>query len=122
MTGTAPRPSSIRALLVGMLALAALLPLAAKEIPAERVQVSWAPAQRLSEVKNNQAHRGWMRPEEWMKRLSDHLRQRADAVLPPGDRLDVTIDDIKLAGDFEPWHGPDAQDIRFMKDLYPPRI
>ena len=42
--------------------------------------------------------------------------------LPPDEHLQVTIDDIKLAGSFEPWRGPDAQDIRFLKDIYPPRM
>ena len=36
--------------------------------------------------------------------------------------LQLTIDDIKLAGSFEPWRGPDAQDIRFLKDIYPPSM
>ncbi len=89
---------------------------------AARVNVSWAPSDTLSEVKQNQARRGWLRPEEWTKELGTYLVQRADAQLPPGQHLDVTIDDIKLAGDYEPWRGPDAQDIRVMKDIYPPRI
>ena len=87
-----------------------------------RIQVSWAPTEQLSEVKDNQINRGWMRPSEWMKTLGDHLRKRADRILPPGQRLDVHIDDIKLAGAFEPWHRPGAEDIRFMKDIYPPSM
>ena len=110
------------------LAAAALLGLAASAsasavpVASDRVQISWAPEQQLSEVKDNQFHRGWLRPKDWMQSLGDYLRQRADVTLPPGEKLDVTIDDIKLAGDFEPWHGPAAEDIRFMKDIYPPRI
>jgi hypothetical protein len=88
----------------------------------DRIQVAWAPTETLSEVKNNPMQRGWQRPDDWMKALSEHLRQRADVLLPPGQRLEVTIDDIKLAGDFEPWRGPNGQDIRVLKDLYPPRI
>lgn len=95
---------------------------AAVPVASDRVQISWAPEAQLSEVKDNQFHRGWLRPKDWMQSLGDYLRQRADVTLPPGEKLDVTIDDIKLAGDFEPWHGPDADDIRFMKDIYPPRI
>jgi hypothetical protein len=89
---------------------------------ASRVKVTWAPFDTLSEVKQNQMHRGWLKPEQWTKELGNYLSEHADAQLPPGQRLDVTIDDIKLAGDYEPWRGPDAQDIRFMKDIYPPRI
>ena len=93
-----------------------------KDAAAARVQVTWAPTATLSEVKDNQLNRGWLRPQEWMKSLGDHLRQRADRVLPAGEQLQVTIDDIKLAGAYEPWRGPDAQDIRILTDLYPPRI
>jgi Protein of unknown function (DUF3016) len=88
-----------------------------------RVQVAWAPVESLSEVKDNPLQRGgWLRPEDWMKDLGDYLRARADLALPAGEQLQVTIDDIKLAGQFEPWRGPGAQDIRFLNDLSPPRI
>jgi len=87
-----------------------------------RVQVTWAPTATLSEVKDNQMQNGWLRPEDWMRTLGDYLRTRADRLLPAGQQLQVTVDDIKLAGSFEPWHGPNLQDVRFMKDLYPPRL
>lgn len=103
------------------LALAACAAPALMKPPPDRVQVSWAPNDQLSEVKTNSSQRGWLRPEEWQKALSDNLRRHADRVLPPGQKLDVTIEDIKLAGAFEPWRGPNALDIRFMKDIYPPR-
>ncbi len=87
-----------------------------------RVQGPWGPNPHLSVVKANPSWRGWLKPEDWKKTLSEHLRKRADLLLPPGDQLQVTINDIKLAGDYEPWRGPNFQDIRIMKDLYPPRI
>src|ERR1700743_1666593 len=86
-----------------------------------RVTVSCAPADQLTAVKQNPMDRGQMRTKDWESALSTYLQKRADRQLPPGQRLDVTFDDIKLAGDYEPWHSPQAQDIRFMKDIYPPR-
>ena len=86
----------------------------------ERVQVTWAPTEQLTEVKDNQFQRGWLRPKDWMQALSDHLRRRADRILPPGEQLHVKIEDIKLAGAFEPWHRPGLDDVRIMKDIYPP--
>lgn len=86
-----------------------------------RVTVNWAPADQLTEVKQNPMERGQMRTKDWEGALTTYLQKRADRQLPPGQRLDVTFDDIKLAGDYEPWHSPQAQDIRFMKDIYPPR-
>ena len=104
-----------------LLAAAAASAIARDELPA-RIQVVWAPTEQLTEVKNNPIDHGWMRPAEWEQRLSDHLRVRADRVLPPGQQLQVMVDDIDLAGAFEPWRHSNAQDIRYMKDIYPPRM
>jgi hypothetical protein len=116
-------PIAIPCCLALLLAVAGIATsMAAITKPPERVQVAWAPTESLSEVKNNPMQRGWLRPKDWMQELGDYLRKRADLVLPDGDHLQVTIDDIKLAGDFEPWRRSAAQDIRFMTDLYPPRM
>ena len=123
MNARLPETSGLRKfLLAALLATAATAAAAAENKLPDRIQVSWAPADQLSEVKDNPINRGWMRPNEWMKALGDHLRKRADRILPPGQRLDVHIDDVKLAGSFEPWHRPGAEDIRIMKDIYPPSM
>jgi len=36
--------------------------------------------------------------------------------------MSITFNDIDMAGDFEPWRGPALQDVRIVKDIYPPRI
>lgn len=88
-----------------------------------RADVTWAPNPQLSEVRDNPMRRGWLRPEEWQKQLGDEFGKRAERLLPPDQRLEVHIDDIKLAGDFEPWHTrPGLDDARILKDIYPPRI
>ena len=110
-----------RALAAVILVMASTGAIARAEFPS-RVQVAWAPPTQLSEVKNNPMRYGIMRPEDWMQSLGDYLRIRADRVLPPGQELQGTIEDITLAGSFEPWHGPALDDARFMKDIYPPRL
>ena len=94
--------------------------LAAVSKPPERIQVTWAPTEQLAEVKNNQFNRGWLRPAEWEQQIGDYLRNSADKILPPGQQLQVHVNDISLAGSFEPWRQPGAQDIRILKDIYPP--
>ncbi|MGH6821656.1 MAG: DUF3016 domain-containing protein, partial [Methylocella sp.] len=42
--------------------------------------------------------------------------------LKPGQHLTVRITDIDLAGAFEPWHGPDFDHIRILKEIYPPAM
>jgi hypothetical protein len=51
-----------------------------------------------------------------------HMENLAKQYLPPNTRLEVRFKDIDLAGDFEPQRGPRASDIRFLRDIYPPRM
>ncbi len=94
----------------------------AKPEASDRVTVTWAPNSQLTEIKHNPMHFGWMRPKEWKNQLAKYLRREATRVLPPGEQLRVKITDIKLAGDFEPWLGPNMRDVRIIKDIYPPRM
>lgn len=58
----------------------------------------------------------------YLEQLREHLLERARRQLPEGQFLSITITDIDMAGDFEPWLGPRWMDVRIVKDLYPPRI
>ncbi|MCW0401551.1 hypothetical protein NB688_004125 [Xanthomonas sacchari] len=85
------------------------------------VQVSWAAPSTFSELRQSrnrwEAERG-----DWVQDLAAYLQKQAAKQLQPGQRLDIKLTDIKRAGDFEPWHGPNWNDVRVMRDLYPPRI
>jgi hypothetical protein len=95
---------------------------AAPSEPPARIQVTWAPIEQLSETQNNPPNRGWLRPDQWMKSLGDRLRKTADRTLPPGQQLQVHVDDISLAGRLEPVFRPGQQDLRVMKESYWPWI
>jgi hypothetical protein len=58
--------------------------------------------------------------DEILSRIRTFLVSRATRLLPTGDALKVTFTDIDLAGDFEPWHGPQWSDVRVVKEIYPP--
>ncbi len=88
---------------------------------AARVSVTYANPEGFSEVRMY-GPRDSFNDLNYLEPLKTHLIKRATKTLPPGDRLDVTITDIKLAGGYEPWHGPNLMHVRFMKDVYPPRI
>lgn len=57
-----------------------------------------------------------------MDELSKHLADLGSRVIPAGQRLEIRFTNIDLAGDFEPWHGPQFDDIRILKDIYMPRM
>ncbi|WP_300616276.1 DUF3016 domain-containing protein [Dokdonella sp.] len=88
-----------------------------------RVRVDWTDPQRFADVRENPAPSPARKnPEEWLQPLARWLQYRADQVLPAGDQLKVTFTDIKRAGAYEPWRGPQWMDVRIVKDIYPPRI
>jgi hypothetical protein len=94
---------------------------AAAPDPARRVTVTWTNPADFAEAREYPGfHRD--RPELWLGQLAQYLQRRADRVLPPGERLSVTFTDVKRAGTYEPWRGPLWDDVRIVKDLYPPRI
>ncbi|KRG41340.1 hypothetical protein ARC78_11335 [Stenotrophomonas pictorum JCM 9942] len=97
-------------------------PDAPRALPAEgRVQVQWTDPAQFTELRQSRnrwdAERG-----DWVTQLAGYLRKQADKQLPAGQQLDVTFTDIKRAGDYEPWRGPRLDDVRIMRDIYPPRI
>ena len=85
------------------------------------VSVRWNDPATFTELRYSRnrwdAQRG-----DWVEDLAEHLRKQASKQLPEGQKLDVTITDIKRAGSFEPWHGANANNIRVMRDVYPPRM
>lgn len=85
------------------------------------VQVQWTDPAQFTEIRQSrnrwEAERG-----NWVQELAEYLQKQALKQLPAGQRLAVTITDIKRAGDYEPWHGPNANDVRIIRNIYPPRI
>ncbi|MDR1075256.1 MAG: DUF3016 domain-containing protein [Xanthomonadaceae bacterium] len=85
------------------------------------VQVQWTDPSRFSDILAS-GNRWEARRGNWVWQLAEYLRARAVAQLPPGERLDVTITDIQRAGGYESWHGPQAGNVRIVRDIHPPRI
>jgi len=123
-------PFSLSCLLAALL-LAAIAPAHASDVtdpdaprslPADGpVSVQWTDPAQFSEIRQSR-NRWEARRGDWVRQLAKYLRKQAAARLPDGERLDVTITDIKRAGDFEPWQGMRTDHVRYMRDIYPPRI
>ena len=54
--------------------------------------------------------------------LRDYIAKKSAEYVPDGYTLNVTVTNIDMAGDFEPWGRAGADDVRIVKDIYPPRI
>ncbi|MBO9662169.1 DUF3016 domain-containing protein [Dokdonella sp.] len=116
------RPIILFALLAAAL-LAGCATAPADPNAAARVNVDWTSPEAFADVRENPGPGvGRQKPEEWLPTLAKYLRGRADSMLPAGEHLAVTFTDIKRAGSYEPWRGPQWNDVRVVKDIYPPRI
>jgi len=85
------------------------------------VQVKWTDPAQFTEIRSS-SNRFEAQSGNWVFDLANYLRSSASKRLAPGQTLDVEITDIKRAGDFEPQNGPRGNDIRIMRNIYPPRI
>lgn len=55
-----------------------------------------------------------------LSNLKDAIAYYASHDVPNGDHLKMTFTDIRLAGDFEPWRGPDWDQIRVVRSIWYP--
>ncbi|MFT3897763.1 MAG: DUF3016 domain-containing protein [Thermomonas sp.] len=85
------------------------------------VSVSWADPSTFSEARISASHQ-LLRQGDWLQDLAQYMRGQAERRLPPGDTLQLTILDVQRAGQYEPWRGPNMQDTRIIRDIYPPRM
>ncbi len=108
-----------RLLCVACLAFASVMAWAAT--PPDNVNVRYKDPQHFTEAKRSFGMH-LIDADDYLKPLKDYIVQRASRILAPGQRLDVEVTDVDRAGEYEPWRGPRFDDVRIVKDIYPPRI
>jgi hypothetical protein len=104
--------------LLGMLSGLALG--AAETRTIARAEVLFFEPQKFTDVRDS--YMGDPDRTTYLEQIRDHLLEQAKYYVPEGHKLAVTFTDIDMAGDFEPWRGPRWDDIRVVKDIYPPRM
>lgn len=87
----------------------------------DNVQVRYKDPQHFTEAKRSFGMH-LIRADAYLEPLKTYIAERAARVLAPGQRLDIEVTDVDRAGEYEPWRGPDFDDVRIIKDIYPPRI
>lgn len=112
---------SQRWLILAPAALALACALAAAHAEAPRVQVDWTNPATFSDARQSMC-RTPSKPEEWLTTLGNYVQRRAGNVIGAGQHLHVTFTDVMRAGVCEPWRGPRWDDVRIVKDIYPPSI
>jgi hypothetical protein len=113
----------MKALRLIPMALGMALTLAARaaDLPAPtvRVNVIFDHPENFTDVKDSNMPTDSGR-DAILSRLREFLVREASRTLPAGDDLTITFTDIDLAGDFEAWRGPQWDEVRVVKDIYPP--
>jgi hypothetical protein len=113
------RHASIRLPCLVGLCLACLAAMAAA-LP-DNVSVRYKDPQHFTEARRS-AGVHMERADAYLEPLRVYIAQRAARVLAPGQRLEIVVTDVDRAGEYERWRGPDYDDVRIMRDIYPPRI
>ncbi|MGQ0592129.1 MAG: DUF3016 domain-containing protein [Gammaproteobacteria bacterium] len=54
--------------------------------------------------------------------LERYLKELAGRALLPSHTLEITVFDLDMAGEYEPWRVPNLTNTRFIRDVYRPRI
>ncbi|MCL1146496.1 DUF3016 domain-containing protein [Shewanella marinintestina] len=54
--------------------------------------------------------------------ITKNLNKEASRILEPEQKLELVVTDLDLAGDVRPTFGATPNDLRVVKDIYPPRI
>lgn len=92
-----------------------------KSAEPSRVEVVFQDPDKFTDVKDSS-----MNSDKGRDGILDDIRtfvvDSASRFLPAGAKLKITFTEIDLAGEYEPWRGPSAHDVRIVKDIYPPRF
>lgn len=93
---------------------------APKTAPASPVEVTFDNPAEFTDFTQSYSSKDYGQ-DGLMSQFREFLQDRIASRLAPGQRVEIKFKDIDLAGDFEPWRGPRADDIRIVKDIYVPR-
>ena len=93
----------------------------AKSAPASRITAEYVNPDKFTDFRDGvfDTEKG---RQHLMEELNDHLANLGRRAIPEGQRLEIRFTNIDLAGDFEPWRGPQFDDIRILKEIYSPRM
>lgn len=86
-----------------------------------RTEVNFVDPDKFADAADDQRGSDFGRDAN-LQQLREHIQRRADLAIPADQRLTVTITDVDLAGEIEPWRTPQMSNVRLVKDIYPPRI
>jgi hypothetical protein len=105
--------------LIALLLVGGCAATAATDASRRRVAVTF-----IEPAKFTDAHRAEFEPTSGgvLRELETFLIETGARYVPENLRLNIRITNVDLAGDFELFRGPQADQVRITKGLYPPHI
>jgi hypothetical protein len=101
--------------------LALCLAVGAAAAQDSRVSVGWANPEKYVDLKTTCVS-GDADTRALTGELTRFLQEAGARRLAEGQRLEITVTNVDMAGEIESWRGPGRCDLRIVKDVYPPRI
>jgi len=87
--------------------------------PGSRVEVVFDHPDKFTDIKD-----AYVASDKGEQAILDQIRDfivdRASPMVPEGWKFRITFSDIDLAGEYEPWRGPQWDMVRIIKPVYPP--
>lgn len=112
-------------LVAALMATAPLTKAAATQTPTTAVppqtEVVYVAPEKFTDVRDSYTGTDSGR-DAILDELRTYMQDEGRRFVPAGDRLMISVTDVDLAGEYEPWRGPRWDDVRIVKDIYPPRI
>jgi hypothetical protein len=88
--------------------------------PTAQIDVSFVSPENFTDFKDSSMNTDKGR-EYLTSEFTKHIKKVAREYLAANTRLEIKFNDINLAGEYEPQRGPNFNDVRIMKQIYPPR-
>jgi hypothetical protein len=121
------RPLGCHGIPLAALALAATLVapagvgVAIGESRTSRISVVFVDPERFTDVRDG-AQASPRGQAALLDELARFARETGERLVPADLSLELRVTDVDLAGEFEPWRGPQFERTRFMREIYMPRI
>ncbi len=115
------RATALLCLVAGLFAAGPVLSAKPTEEKASRVRVEFTDPEKFTDFRDSVFVTDKGR-EALVEQFRDCLNDLARRYVPEKQMLEIRFTDIDLAGEYEPWRGPNFDDVRIVKDLYSPRL
>jgi hypothetical protein len=84
-----------------------------------RISVTFVAPEKFTDAKRSDMEKS---SAGLLNDLQKFMIETGERYVPAAMRLDVSVTDVDLAGDFELFRGPEFDQVRITRGLYPPRI